>query len=61
VQTCVGFLLTTVSIQVLPWVQGLVGWHYAFSVLAVGPFLGVIAMGMLRARPEAARLAGGRR
>jgi len=61
VQTCVGFLLTIVSIQVLLWVQNLVGWHYAFSVFAVEPFLGVIAMGMLRARPETARLAGGRR
>jgi MFS family permease len=61
VQTCLGFLLTMVSIQLLPWFSELVGWRYAFCLLAVGPFLGVVAMGRLRLRPESRRLAGGRR
>ncbi len=61
VQTCVGFLLTMASIQLLPWFAGLVGWRYAFWLLAGGPFLGVLAMARLRAMPAAARLAGGRR
>jgi hypothetical protein len=38
-----------------------VGWQFAFAALGLGPFLGVLAMARLRARPEAARLAGGRR
>jgi MFS family permease len=61
VQTCLGFLLTTVSIQLLPMFADAVGWRFAFCLLAIGPFLGVIAMGRLRSQPEAVRLAGGRR
>jgi MFS family permease len=60
-QTSLGFLLTAVSIQLLPLVLRAGGWRLAFAVLSVGPALGCIAMLRLRARPEAARLAGGRR
>ena len=60
-QTALGFLLTAVSIQLLPVVQSLAGWPAAFAVLAAGPALGVLAMLRLRARPEARQLAGGRR
>lgn len=60
-QTCAGFALTMVTIWLVPLVASLVGWRWAFAVLAAGPFLGVAAMGRLRALPEAARLAGGRR
>jgi MFS family permease len=60
-QTALGFLLTAVSIQVLPLVLKGAGWQGAFTLLAVGPALGVVAMLRLRGRPEAARLAGGRR
>ncbi len=60
-QTCGGFLLTLVTIQLVPWVVDLVGWHYAFMFLAIGPAAGVIAMLRLRAHPDARKLAGGRR
>ncbi len=60
-QTCVGFALTMVSIWLIPPVVRLVGWHWAFALLAVGPALGVLAMARLRALPDAARMAGGRR
>jgi MFS family permease len=60
-QTCAGFLLTLVSIQlVAPMAQAL-SWPAAFTMLAVGPLLGCLAMGRLRASPDATRLAGGRR
>jgi MFS family permease len=61
VQTCLGFLLTMASIQLLPWFAALVGWRFAFALLAIGPFLGVLAMARLRAAPDALRLANGRR
>ena len=61
IQTCVGFALTMLSIWLVPVLAGLVGWHWAFAVLAVGPFLGVAAMGRLRNLPESLKLAGGRR
>jgi len=60
-QTCVGFALTMASIWLIPLVAGLIGWRWAFAVLAVGPALGVLAMGRLRAAPESLRLASGRR
>lgn len=60
-QTCAGFALTMLSIWLIPPVVQAVGWRWAFAALAVGPGLGVLAMGRLRAVPEAARMAGGRR
>ncbi|MEW5726763.1 MAG: MFS transporter [Pseudomonadota bacterium] len=60
-QTCVGFLLSLATIHLVPVLVEAAGWVWAFAALAPGPFLGVWAMGRLRARPEAVRLAGGRR
>ena len=61
IQTCLGFLLTTISIQLIPYLVELVGWRYAFMVLAPGPFFGVLAMLRLRGLPEALKIAHGRR
>jgi MFS family permease len=41
VQTSLGFLLTTVTIQLVPPVVEAVGWRWAFPMLAVGPALGI--------------------
>jgi MFS family permease len=60
-QTCVGFALTMASIWLIPPAVGVLGWSWAFATLAVGPALGVVAMGRLRAVPESRKLAGGRR
>jgi MFS family permease len=60
-QTSMGFLLTTITISLLPMAASAMGWRWAMSVLAVGPAFGVWAMMRLRRRPEAIRLAGGRR
>jgi MFS family permease len=60
-QTALGFLLTAISIQVLPLVVARWGWREAVMLLAAGPVAGTAAMLRLRARPEALRLAGGRR
>ncbi|AZH24069.1 MFS transporter [Haloplanus aerogenes] len=59
-QTAIGFLLTTISIQLIPVVVDLVGWRWAFAPLVVGPLLGTLSMQWLRRLPEATRLAGGR-
>jgi MFS family permease len=61
IQTCIGFLLTTISIELIPHMVKLVGWRFAFVVLAPGPFLGVLAMLRLRSLPEAVKIAQGRR
>jgi len=61
IQTCVGFALTMVSIWLIPRLVVRINWGWAFAILAVGPFLGVAAMGRLRSLPEAVKLASGRR
>jgi len=60
-QTSVGFALTLGTIWLVPPLVRWAGWPIAFATLALGPALGVVAMGRLRRLPEAARLAGGRR
>ncbi|MBM3524658.1 MAG: MFS transporter [Alphaproteobacteria bacterium] len=60
-QTCIGFLLTLATIHLVPVIVAAWGWPAVFYVLALGPACGVASMAALRARPEAARLAGGRR
>ena len=61
IQTCIGFLLTSISIELVPIFLRIVGWRYAFVILAPGPFLGVLAMLRLRKLPEAIKIAHGRR
>jgi MFS family permease len=61
IQTCVGFLLTTVSIDLISIIEKRVGWQYAFMILAPGPLFGVISMLTLRRLPEAEKIAHGRR
>jgi len=61
VQTALGFTLTLITIQSVPYLVEAVGWRYAFMPLAIGPALGVWAMARLRAHPRATALAGGRR
>jgi MFS family permease len=48
-QTSIGFLLTTITIQLVPVVANVAGWRYAFPILAVGPALGIAAIRRLRA------------
>jgi MFS family permease len=61
IQTCIGFLLTMVSIELVPILVSAVGWKWAFAALAPGPALGVLAMQRLRRLPDAVKIADGRR
>jgi MFS family permease len=47
-QTSLGFLLTMVTIQLIPRLVPVVGWRWAFAVLALGPALGIAAIQRLR-------------
>ena len=47
-QTCIGFLITTVSIRMMPLLVERVGWEWAFAFLAPGPLLGIVAMMRLK-------------
>ena len=62
-QLAIGFLLTVVTILgvgALSPTDG-IGWRVAFAALALGPMVGIVAMALLRLRPEAARMASGHR
>ncbi len=53
-QTSLGFLLTMVSIQLVPPVEATVGWRWAFAMLALGPVFGIAAIRRLVAARGAA-------
>ncbi len=60
-QTSMGFLLTLLTIRMIPPLVDWVGWEGGFIVLAIGPVFGVISMLRLRGLPEAAQMASGKR
>lgn len=60
-QTSLGFLLTIVTIRLIPALERWLTWRWAFTVLAVGPAVGIWAMMALRRLPDAACMSGGRR
>jgi MFS family permease len=46
-QTSLGFLLTAGVIQLVPLLEARVGWPWAFTVLAVGPMVGIASIKLL--------------
>jgi MFS family permease len=60
-QTSLGFLLTLVTIRMIPPLVTQIGWRWAFAFLAIGPVVGIWAMVSLRRLPAAIKLAGGKR
>lgn len=61
-QMGVGFAITIFSVWLIPQIVEYAGdWQWAFSVLAIGPLLGIWAMLSLRAHPDAVKIANGKR
>jgi len=58
-QTSLGFLLTLVSIRLIPVLVNWVGWQWSFAFLALGPLFGIWAMWRLKQSPDAVKLASG--
>jgi len=48
VQVSIGFLLTTVTIQIVPLLVQWIGWQWAFAALALGPLLGIASIRRLQ-------------
>ncbi len=59
-QTATGFALTIATIWLVPYAEEIVGWRWAFALLAPGPLLGSLAMLRLLHSPAAERIAHGR-
>jgi MFS family permease len=47
-QTSIGFLLTLITIRLIPQLVQWVSWRWAFAFLSIGPVIGIWAMGTLR-------------
>ncbi|MFB7155684.1 hypothetical protein [Lysinibacillus sp. NPDC056232] len=43
-QICIGFLVTIISINLIPIIQRIIGWEWVFTILAIGPILGILSM-----------------
>lgn len=54
-QTSMGFLLTSVTIQLVPLLEKAVGWPWAFPILALGPAVGIQTIRRLRADASPAK------
>ena len=54
-QTSAGFLLTTLSIQIVPPIEAQLGWRWAFPALALGPLFGILVMRPVARAARAAR------
>jgi len=60
-QTSIGFLITLISIYLIPIVQKAVGWNFTFMILTIGPILGIISLLKLRSFPESRKIAHGKK
>lgn len=61
-QMGVGFAITMITIWLVPQIaEWAGGWRWSFLVLVPGPVAGVIAMLLLKRRPEAVKIANGLR
>jgi MFS family permease len=60
-QTSLGFLLTLMTIRLIPTLVQWLGWSSAFVFLAPGPIVGILGMRALRKMPEAVKMANGRK
>jgi len=61
VQTSLGFLLTLITLRLVPELVKWLSWRGVFPILALGPAVGIVSMLRLRRLPEATRMASGRR
>jgi len=60
VQTAFGFLISMITLQIIPLLVASLGWETAFIVLVIGPVFGGVSMWMLRRDPDAEEMAGGK-
>lgn len=60
-QSVIGFGITIISPKLFGMVLDSFGWGWAFSLLGIGPIVGIFAMLRLRSFPESEAMAGGQR
>ena len=61
IQTSVGFGITLLSIRLLPSFVHIVSWLFGFSLLALGPLLGILSLILLRKEPDSTKIGQGKK
>ena len=61
VQTSVGFGITLFSIRLLPSFVHTVSWSFGFTILAIGPIIGIISLLLLRREPDSTKIGQGKK
>ena len=61
VQTSVGFGITLISIRLLPSFVHMVSWSFGFTLLAVGPLIGILALILLRRESDSTKIGQGKK
>ncbi len=60
-QTTIGFGISIISIRLLPIFVNLVGWSLGFTLLIIGPLIGIISLFILRKEPDSIKIANGKK
>jgi len=61
IQTTIGFGITLFSIQLLPSFVRLVSWTFGFTILFLGPLIGIISLILLRREPDSIKIGQGKK
>ena len=61
VQTSVGFGITLISIRLLPSFVHIVSWSFVFTILALGPLIGIISLILLRKETDSTKIGQGKK
>ncbi|MHA1477572.1 MAG: MFS transporter [Promethearchaeota archaeon] len=61
VQTSIGFGITLLSIRLLPSFVHTVSWSFGFTILAIGPIIGIISLLLLRREPDSTKIGQGKK
>jgi len=61
IQTTIGFGITLFSIQLLPSFVRLVSWTFGFTILFLGPLVGIISLILLRREPDSLNIGQGKK
>jgi MFS family permease len=60
-QTSIGYGITLISIQLLPHYVNLVSWVFGFTLLSIGPIIGIISLILLRKEPDSTKIGQGKK
>jgi MFS family permease len=61
VQTSVGFGITLISIRLLPSFVHMVSWSFGFTILAIGPLIGILSLILLRKESDSTKIGQGKK